>query len=65
MVLSNKVALRWFEFIKTTTFSVAVISTSGSMSATLITFGAAPLKNLMILNQFIRNQGILCKLCEG
>ena len=29
------------EFIETTTFSVAVISTS-SMSATLITFGTAP-----------------------
>ena len=29
MGLPNKVALRWFEFIKTTTFSVAVISKGG------------------------------------
>ena len=40
--ISNKFALRSVvEFIETTTFSVAVISTS-SMSATLITFGTAP-----------------------
>ena len=39
--ISNKFALRSVvEFIETTTFSVAVISTS-SMSATLITFGTA------------------------
>ena len=44
------------EFIETTTFSVAVISTS-SMSATLITFGTVPfyLSLTAILSSFLRS----------
>ena len=41
--LPSGICITVVEFIETTTFSVAVISTSGSMSATLITFGTAPL----------------------
>ena len=52
------------EFIETTTFSVAVISTSGSMSATLITFGTAPLHFLKLKIDFAKLSFIM-KIREG
>ena len=51
------------EFIETTTFSVAVISTSGSMSATLITFGTAPYSSRPTNNFAAMNYQSHCANC--